>query len=227
VVAIGNPYGFDHTLTTGVVSALNRPVSEGQGSYNQPMIQPDPAINPGNSGGPLLDINGEVIGITTLVAAPQGFPAQGLGFAVPVDTVKRIADQITQSGKVTHSGMPFLGVSLSDINRPDTGALPSRPARLPRPARTRTRPPGHSASGPLGVDHGALVGDVSTGSAAAQAGLQVGDVIISFDSLDVYNPDELVLPLVLHKPGDQVSLRVIRNSQTMNLTLTIGEAPVQ
>jgi S1-C subfamily serine protease len=99
VVAIGNPYGFDHTLTTGVVSALNRPVSEGQGSYNQPMIQPDPAINPGNSGGPLLDINGEVIGITTLVAAPQGFPAQGLGFAVPVDTVKRIADQITHRAR--------------------------------------------------------------------------------------------------------------------------------
>jgi putative serine protease PepD len=77
------------------------------------------------------------------------------------------------------------------------------------------------------VDHGALVGDVSAGSAAAQAGLQVGDVIVSFDSLDVYNPDEPLQRLVLHKPGDQVSLSVIRNSQTMNLTLTIGEAPVQ
>ncbi len=69
---VGNPYGFDHTLTTGVVSALNRPVSEGQGSYNQPMIQTDAAINPGNSGGPLLDLSGQVVGITTLVAAPQG-----------------------------------------------------------------------------------------------------------------------------------------------------------
>jgi S1-C subfamily serine protease len=128
VVAIGNPYGFDHTLTTGVVSALNRPVSEGQGSYNQPMIQTDAAINPGNSGGPLLDLNGQVIGITTLVAAPQGFPAQGLGFAVPVDTAKRIGDQLAQSGTVTHSGMPFLGVSLSDINRPDTVPyLPGQP----------------------------------------------------------------------------------------------------
>src|SRR6266851_3627507 len=91
VVAIGNPFGFDHTLTTGVVSALNRPVSEGQGSYNQPMVQTDAAINPGNSGGPLLDINGQVIAITTLVAAPQGIPAQGLGFAVPSDTARRIA----------------------------------------------------------------------------------------------------------------------------------------
>src|SRR6202165_4396804 len=97
VVAIGNPFGFDHTLTTGVVSALNRPVSEGQGSYNQPMVQTDAAINPGNSGGPLLDINGQVIGITTLVAAPQGIPAQGLGFAVPADTAQRIADQLVQS----------------------------------------------------------------------------------------------------------------------------------
>src|SRR5205085_5532202 len=109
VVTIGNPFGFDHTLTTGVVSALNRPVSEGQGSYNQPMIQTDAAINPGNSGGPLLDLNGQVEGITTLVAAPQGIPAQGLGFAVPVNTAKRIADQLVQQGKVTHSGQPFLG----------------------------------------------------------------------------------------------------------------------
>src|SRR5205807_5640463 len=86
VVTIGNPFGFDHTLTTGVVSALNRPVSEGQGSYNQPMIQTDAAINPGNSGGPLPDLNGNVIGITTPVAAPHGFPPQRLGFAVPVAT---------------------------------------------------------------------------------------------------------------------------------------------
>src|SRR6266536_2039340 len=129
VVAIGNPFGFDHTLTTGVVSALNRPVSEGQGSYNQPMVQTDAAINPGNSGGPLLDINGQVIAITTLVAAPQGIPAQGLGFAVPVDTARRIADQLVQSGKVTHSGQPFLGVALSDINRPDaTPGFPGQPS---------------------------------------------------------------------------------------------------
>src|SRR5262249_58490372 len=104
VIAIGTPFGFDPPLTPGVVSALNRPVSEGQGSYNQPMIQTDAAINPGNSGGPLMDLNGNVIGITTLVAAPQGFPAQGLGFAVPVDTARRIADQLVTQGKVTSSG---------------------------------------------------------------------------------------------------------------------------
>ncbi len=234
VVAIGNPFGFDHTLTTGVVSALNRPVSEGQGSYNQPMVQTDAAINPGNSGGPLLDINGQVMGITTLVAAPQGITAQGLGFAVPVDTAKRIADQLVQSGKVTHSGMPFLGVSLSDINRPD--ATPGFPGQPPTPGFGI---PGRRGNGngapptptqpqvPSGVDHGALVGDVQSGSAAAQAGLQASDVITNFDNFDIYNPDELLQRLVLHKPGDQVGLTVIRAGQSTNLTLTIGEAPVQ
>ena len=230
VVAIGNPFGFDHTLTTGVVSALNRPVSEGQGSYNQPMVQTDAAINPGNSGGPLLDINGQVIAITTLVAAPQGIPAQGLGFAVPVDTARRIADQLVQSGKVTQSGQPFLGVALSDINRPDTTpgfpGQPSIPGLPGLPGSRRGQQPTRPAT-PSGVDHGALVSDVQSGSPADQAGLQTGDVIVNFDNFDIYNPDELLQRLVVHKPGDQVGLTVIRTAQPTNLTLTIGEAPVQ
>jgi S1-C subfamily serine protease len=232
VVAIGNPFGFDHTLTTGVVSALNRPVSEGPGSYNQPMIQTDAAINPGNSGGPLLDINGQVMGITTLVAAPQGIPAQGLGFAVPVDTARRIADQLVQFGKVTHSGQPFLGVALSDINRPDTTpGFPGRPSVPGQPGlpggRRGQQPTTPRPAAPSGVDHGALVGNVQANSPAAQAGVQTGDVIVSFDGFDIYNPDELLQRLVVHKPADQVNLSVIRNSQTTSLTLTIGEAPVQ
>jgi S1-C subfamily serine protease len=240
VAAIGNPYGFDHTLTTGVVSALNRPVSEGQGSYNQPMIQTDAAINPGNSGGPLLDINGQVMGITTLVASPQGIPAQGLGFAVPVDTARRVADQLVQSGKVTSSGQPFLGVALSDINRPDATpgfggqpgqTIPGLPG-IPGFGGGRGRQPGSGSSTPVptapaGVDHGALVTDVQAGSGAANAGLQVGDVIVNFDNYDIYNPDELLQRLVLHKPGDQVQVTIIRNGQQSNVQLTIGEAPVQ
>jgi len=240
VVTIGNPFGFDHTLTTGVVSALNRPVSEGQGSYSQPMIQTDAAINPGNSGGPLLDLSGQVEGITTLVAAPQGVPAQGLGFAVPVNTAKRIADQLVSQGKVTHSGMPYLGVSLADINRPDAaGGFPGQqvPGLPGVPGFGRGGRGGQGGQGqngatprptaPAGVDHGALVGDVQSGSAAAQAGLQTGDVITSFDNFDIYNPDELLQRLVIHKPGDQVTLTVIRNGQPTNLTLAVGEAPVQ
>jgi S1-C subfamily serine protease len=231
VIAIGNPFGLDHTLTTGVISALNRPVSEGAGSYSQPMIQIDAAINPGNSGGPLLDLNGQVIGINTLIAAPAGFPAQGLGFAVPADTARRISDQLVQQGKVTRSGMPFLGVSLSDINRPDMvpglpntpfPGFPGTPGRRGGNGTTPARP-----TPPAGVDHGALVGDVSSGSAAAQAGIQSGDVIVSFDNFDIYNPDELLARLVTHKPGDQVNASVLRNGQTVAVTITIGEAPVR
>ncbi|HET6319480.1 MAG TPA: trypsin-like peptidase domain-containing protein [Chloroflexota bacterium] len=230
VVAIGNPFGFDHTLTTGVVSGLNRPVSEGQGSYNQPMIQTDAAINPGNSGGPLLDLNGQVIGITTLVAAPMGFPAQGLGFAVPVDTAKRIADQLVQQGKVTSSGQPYLGVSLSDINRPD--AVPGMPNQpFPGfPGFGNGRRGGGATPRPTipsGVDHGALVSDVSNGGAAAQAGIQAGDVIVNFDGFDIYNPDELLQRLVVHTPGDQVNATLVRSGHNMNVTIRIGEAPVQ
>jgi S1-C subfamily serine protease len=237
VVAIGNPFGLDHTLTTGVVSALNRPVSEGAGSYNQPMVQTDAPINPGNSGGPLLDLNGQVIGITTLVAAPTGFPAQGLGFAVPVDTAKRIADQLVQQGKVTRSGMPYLGVNLADINRPDAvpgmpnTPFPGFPGFGQQPGRRGGNGNGNGTTPrptpPAGVDHGALVGDVSAGSAAAQAGVQAGDVIISFDGFDIYNPDELLQRLVVHKPGDQVNASVVRGGQTVNLTITLGEAPVR
>jgi S1-C subfamily serine protease len=231
VAAIGNPYGFDHTLTTGVVSALNRPVSEGQGSYNQPMIQTDAAINPGNSGGPLLDFNGQVMGITTLVATPQGIPAPGLGFAVPIDTAKRVADQLVQSGKVTHSGQPYLGVALTDINRPDTlpgyPGFPGVPGLPGVPGGSGRRGQQPSPIAPAGVDHGALVTDVQSNSAAAVAGLQVGDVIVNFDNFDIYNPDELLQRLVLHRPTDQVQLTVVRSGQQLNLGLTIGEAPVQ
>jgi S1-C subfamily serine protease len=194
------------------------------------MIQIDAAINPGNSGGPLLDLNGQVIGINTLVAAPQGFPAQGLGFAVPVDTARRISDQLVQQGKVTHSGMPYLGVSMSDINRPD--AVPGQP-NMPFPGFPGFpggRRGGNGNGGgvtprpapPAGADHGALVGDVAPNSAAAQAGVQPGDVIVSFDSFDIYNPDELLQRLVMHKPGDQVNANVLRDGQTVSVTITIG-----
>src|SRR5215831_17462367 len=236
VVAIGNPFGFDHTLTTGVVSALNRPVSEGQGSYNQPMIQTDAAINPGNSGGPLLDLTGQVIGINTLVAAPQGFPAQGLGFAVPVDTAKRIADQLLQSGKVTHSGQPYMGIVLADINRPDrTPGFPNEPGLpglpglpgIPGGGGRRGQQPAPAPTAPSGVDHGALVTDIQGGGPSATAGLQTGDVIVNFDNYDIYNPDELLQRLVLHKPGDQVQVSIIRNGQQSSVPLSIGEAPVQ
>jgi len=209
VAAIGNPYGFDHTVTTGVVSALNRPIAEGQESYAQPMIQTDAAINPGNSGGPLLDLQGEVVGITTLVAAPDGFPAQGLGFAVPVDTAKRIAPQLATGGQISRSGQPYLGVSIGDNGDP---------TERPSPYQTRPR-------GPAGADHGAQLVRVDPNGSAVRAGLRAGDVVSSFDGRDVYTADDFLQVLVLHQPGDQIQLDVMRGDQRLNVTVEVGEAP--
>ena len=213
-VAIGNPYGFDHTVTTGVVSALSRPISEGQGSYAQPMIQTDAAINPGNSGGPLVDLRGNVVGITTLVAAPQGFPAQGLGFAVPIDTAKRVAPQLAADGRVTHSGQPYLGLSITDLDRRTGGMSPSvRGSR--------------SSDAPGGLDHGALIGRLDPDGPAAQAGLRTGDVVTVFDGREVYSGDDFLQGLVLHQPGDAIHLGIVREGQSRDVTLIAGEAPAQ
>ncbi len=205
VVAIGNPYGLNHTVTSGVVSAVHRPVSEGRGSYHQPMVQTDAAIHPGNSGGPLINMSGAVIGINTLVAAPLGMFAQGLGFAIPIDTAKRIAPQLVRDGRVTNSGQPFLGLSLGSI-----------------------RPPGSrfsDNSAQPDVEHGALIGEVVSGGPSDKAGLQSGDVIVSFGNNEVYTTDELLDSLVHYKPGDQVPAAVLRDGETVNVTITIGEAP--
>jgi S1-C subfamily serine protease len=208
VVAIGNPYGLDSTVTTGVVSALNRPISEGQQSYAQPMIQTNAAINPGNSGGPLVDLQGNVVGINTLVAAPQGFPAQGLGFAVPVDTAKRIAPQLAEHGKVTQSGQPYLGVSVSDAGPAPQAAL--RGGRTPAPMGDASR--------------GARLGRVEPNGPAANGGLRDGDIVTKFDGKDVYSGDDFLQNLVLKRPGDQVSVEVNRGGQTVSLAVTLGEA---
>ena len=214
VIAIGNPYGFDHTVTTGVVSALDRPMSEGSDSYNQPMIQTDAAINPGNSGGALVDLDGRVVGINTLVAAPQGIPAQGLGFAVPINTAKRIAPQLATSGRVTHSGQPYLGVSLSDVD-------PAAP-RLARPSPGRQRPPVPAV--PSALDHGALATQVEPDGPAGRAGLRTGDVITSFEGQNVYDAAQLLQKLVLRQPGDRVELGVTRGGQSLTLSPVLGEA---
>lgn len=208
VVAIGNPYGFDHTVTNGVVSALNRPIAEGQQSYAQPMIQTNAAINPGNSGGPLVDLQGNVIGINTLVAAPQGFPAQGLGFAVPADTARRIAPQLAEGGKVAHSGQPYLGVSVSDTG---TTGQAARAQRGQQPASPTQR--------------GAQLQRVEPNGPAAAAGLQIGDVITRFGDKEVHTGDDFLQNLVLRRPGERVTITALRNGQSSAYTVTIGEAP--
>jgi S1-C subfamily serine protease len=175
------------------------------------MIQTNAAINPGNSGGPLVDLDGNVVGIATLVAAPQGFPAQGLGFAVPIDTAKRVAPELVADGHVTHSGQPYLGVSLGPA-----GAQRQQPSPSGRP-----RGGGAAQTG----EHGALIGRVEPNGPASKADLRAGDLVTKFDGKDVYGPDDFLQDLVLHKPGDQVQLTVVRGGQTLNVTVTLGEAP--
>ncbi len=219
VSAIGNPLSLNNSVTVGVISALNRPMSEG--GYSQPMIQTDAAINPGNSGGPLVDLNGNVIGINTLIESSggsSGRPAQGLGFAVPVNTAKRIVPQLVSAGHTTRSGQPYMGVSISDIPR----AAPNDGFRRFFGEGGNQQP---TPSQPTGVDHGALISRVVSGGPADQAGMQAGDVVTMIDGRQVYYAADLIQNIVTHKPGDQVQITIVRNGQTSNLTVTLGEAP--
>jgi S1-C subfamily serine protease len=170
------------------------------------MIQTNAAINPGNSGGPLVDLDGRVIGINTLVASLQGVPAQGLGFAVPIDTATRIAPQLASQGRVVNSGQPYLGVGL--------GAAQARPSNAPAPRAPR------STNQP-----GVPIGSLEPSGPAAKAGLQTGDVMTQIDGRDVYSPDDLLQALILHKPGDSVQVTIQRQGGPRTVAVTLGEAP--
>jgi S1-C subfamily serine protease len=196
VLAMGNPLGLTGTVTDGIVSATGRTVSEGQGSSAVLIsaIQTSAAINPGNSGGALVDLSGRVIGIPTLAASdPQlGGAAVGIGFAIPGDTVTRIAPQLIASGKVTNSGRAELGISAETVA---------------------------SASGsPAGVG----VVRVIPGGPAARAGVRAGDVVHSVGGKPTNSVDALVTVLASEKPGQTVQVSLTRNGtkQTVSVTLT-------
>ena len=208
VYAIGNPFGLDYSLTTGIVSALGRTIQSVGGATIFDVIQTDAAINPGNSGGPLLDSGGRLIGINTAIYSPSGASA-GIGFAVPVDTVNRVIPELIAHGRVVR---PVLGVSLVDdqVN----GNL----------------------SQSLGVE-GALVGRVGRGTAAAQAGLEgiardrfgrwvAGDVIQDIDGKPVKSGSDLLGRLGSYKPGDVVTLTVWRDGRTRRVQVRL-QAPTQ
>jgi S1-C subfamily serine protease len=222
VVAIGNALGLPGgpTVTAGVVSALGRTVQEpsgpsgqGGGGLGQPqaqaqpqaagpflfdVIQTDAAINPGNSGGPLLDLQGRLVGINTLVAgqAEPGVQAQGIGFSIAIDTAKPIADQLVAAGRIAH---PFLGIQYVPIN----------------PAIARQ----------LGVQvkNGVVVGAVQPGSPAAAAGVQPRDVITQIDGQDLQGDSSLAESVNAHKPGDSITLTVLRENQQVSLPVTLGQ----
>jgi 2-alkenal reductase len=200
VIAIGSPLGdFKNTVTVGVVSATGRSIDTGQGYQIEGLLQTDAAINPGNSGGPLVDLAGEVIGINTLIVrgTGNGSVAEGLGFAIPVNTAQAVATQIIQKGYFSH---PYLGIAYQPI-APDVAAAYNLP-----------------------VQWGAYITRVSSGSPASQAGLQQGDIITRVGSVAMDATHSYLNTLYTYKPGDVVTLQVIRNGQATQVQVTLGEA---
>lgn len=202
VLAIGNPLGITQTVTNGIISALGRTVSEGQGGATLPnAIQTDAPINPGNSGGALVDLRGNLVGIPTLSAIDPEFgaPANGVGFAIPSNRVKFIAEQIIATGKVTHTGRAALGIRVAGVDQIV------------------------AAQNNLSVDHGALIVSMNSNSAAAQAGLQVGDVIVQIDNQAVTDTASLTDALANKNPGDTVSVKIYRGNQQLTINAKLGE----
>ncbi len=195
-IAIGSPLGdFRSTVTVGVVSALNRTVDQMQG-----LIQTDAAINNGNSGGPLVNSLGQVIGINTLVvrSSNSGNIAEGLGFAIPSNLVRDIANQLIATGQVQH---PFIGVSYNAVDSTVAGQLG------------------------LKVTQGAVVMSVTSGSPAERAGLQQNDVITAIDGQKIDQDHSLVTVLFTHKSGDTVTLTINRNGAELQVKLTLAVNP--
>ncbi len=194
VLAVGNPFGLNQTVTQGIVSATGR-TNMGIIDYED-FIQTDAPINPGNSGGPLININGEVVGITTAIASSSG-GYQGIGFAIPSNSAKLISDEIMKEGKVRRG---LLGVNIQDLNE----AL--------------------AKSFGISDINGALVSSVVPGSPADKAGIKSGDVIVKFNGKDVSSSSELKNLVGAIKPGAHAKLTLHRSKKTMDLDVTIGEA---
>jgi putative serine protease PepD len=211
VVAIGNPFGLDRTVTTGIVSALQRQLKAPNGFTIEHVIQTDAAINPGNSGGPLIDSHGRVIGINSQIATAGGSGSIGIGFAVPIDTAKKIADQLKQSGKVQHAFLGVTGVAISksisdSLNLPtDRGVLVQQ---VTGPAKKA----------------GVKAGDtqVTVGGNDLVLG---GDVIVEIDGKTVKSMNDVIGVVESKKPGDQVNLKLLRGSKQRTATAELGNRP--
>ncbi len=198
VIAIGSPLGnFKNSVTVGVVSALNRTV----GDSPEGLVQTDAAINSGNSGGPLINMNGEVIGINTLVVRSENMgsaPVEGMGFAIPSSTVRLVSDELIANGKINH---PFLGVSYVQLD-PDVAATQG-----------------------LSVQQGALLNQVDPSGPAGRAGLRNGDIIVSINGTILNDSTSLRRIMMQYKPNEQVKLEVLRNGKTQTFTVKLGTRP--
>jgi Do/DeqQ family serine protease len=201
VFAIGNPFGEDHTVTMGIVSAKNRVLERGLSLQN--FIQTDAAINPGNSGGALINAKGDLIGMNTMIlTGGSSFGGEGgnigIGFAVPSNMAKNVMDQLIKNGKVSRG---YMGVFLQEL----TPALAQQ----------------------FGLKNaeGALVGSISPNSPGEKAGMKTGDVITGIDGKQVKNADELTADVISHEPGSTVTLNIIRDGKPMTLHVTLGRRP--
>jgi S1-C subfamily serine protease len=211
VLAIGNPFGLEGTLTTGVVSSLGRSISDENGRALEGMIQTDAAINPGNSGGPLLDSRGNVIGINTAIYGPQG--NIGIGFAMPINRAKAMLDEFQKSGHITR---PLLGVKTVLVQGDLAQALD------------------------LPAEGGLLIQEVEGGSAAEEAGIHGprrvvivgntplgigGDLIVAIDGKPVTRDDDLQRTMNHKHAGDNMELTIYRNGRTQKVNVKLGSAP--
>jgi S1-C subfamily serine protease len=210
-IAIGNPFGFDRTVTTGIISALQRQIEAPNGFTINNVLQTDAAINPGNSGGPLLDAEGRVIGINSQIATGGSSNGNvGIGFAVPINTAKAAIPQLEKSGRVAHA---FLGVTTAAVTNQDAKSL-----NLP-------------------TSKGALVQEVTSGSPADKAGLKAGatqlsngltaggDLIVKVDGKPISKPDDIATVLATKKPGDEVELEFYRGNKLKSTKVKLGNRP--
>jgi S1-C subfamily serine protease len=213
VLAIGNPFGLDRTLTTGVVSALQRQITAPNGFTIQHVIQTDAPINPGNSGGPLLDVAGRVIGINSqIITGGSGNGNVGIGFAVPINTAKKLLPQLKQTGSVVHA---YLGITGATID----ASLADLQLKVDRGVLVQTV----TADGPAakaGV-HGGTI-ESQLGGARIMLG---GDVIQTFDGRAVDSMSDLTAEIAKHGPGDTVRLGILRSGDGRQLRVTLGTAP--
>lgn len=196
VIAVGNPYGFQHTVTMGVLSGRGRELPEPDKEFRN-LLQTDAAINPGNSGGPLVDIDGNVIGINTAIIQQ----AQGIGFAIPINTARDIMQQLLTRGRVIRT---YIGVMLLPLNERIA-------EQLQIPSDTK----------------GAVVRQIIEGSPADAAGLQPADVIVGVDSVAAKTAADVQTNIRGHKPGDDVTLTILRNGKRQDIKLRVAEMPEQ
>jgi len=196
VIAIGNPFGLGHTVTSGIISALGRTGISSNGYED--FIQTDASINPGNSGGALVNMNGELIGINSVIISRTGNNV-GIGFAVPSEIARSIMRQILDFGEVRRG---LLGVTITTIDEESAKALGAE------------------------VDSGALVSNIETGSAAEEAGLQVDDIITRVDDKKIDNSRELANAIGLKGSGEEIGIEFVRNGTSHSVTATLGQQSV-